>query len=364
MSSGYESNGYGMIELDGTVTDRARAAGEFAGIVTRNAALFAPLRPRASRVAILYNRLSYMVGGNTVGPGNAVRNSMVGFYRAMFERNIQTDFVHPDEIVAGLASTYDVIFTGYPLMMPQAVAEALRNYVREGGTLISEARPAWNDDRGFASPVIPGFGLDTTFGVREKLLRSAETVTMIGERDLDGALKPLAGRSIPGTGFAEHLDVTGDGVRVLARFAGEDGRPGDPAIVMSRSGRGRAILIGSFPAAAFEQDPDKMRAGGELLQALVEAAGVTPEVRIDAGAGSVEARFIESSDALVLIAINHAESPQKVTMTFTPDTPEAVWQNIETGAAVNFVAGPGGPTYTHAFAPRDVLVLMIKKKLR
>ena len=31
MSSGYESNGYGMIELDGTITDRARAAGEFAG---------------------------------------------------------------------------------------------------------------------------------------------------------------------------------------------------------------------------------------------------------------------------------------------------------------------------------------------
>ncbi len=380
MSSGYESNGYGMIELDGTVTERARVAGEFAGLVTRNAGLFAPLRPRPSRVAILYNRLSYMVGGNTVGPGNSVRNSMIGFYRAMFERNIQTDFIHPDEIVAGMASKYDVIFTGYPLMMPQAVADALRAYVRDGGTLISEARPAWNDDRGFANPVIPGFGLDSTFGVREKLLQPGENVTMIAERDLDGALGPLAGRSIPGTGFAEHLEVTGDKVRVLARFAGEGGRPGDPAIVMNeirenprnprpgvdpRNPRpGRAILIGSFPAAAFEQDPDKMRQGGELLQALVALAGVSPDVRIDGAPGSVEARFIESSDALVLIAINHADSPQKVTMTFTPETQEAIWQNIETGAQVSFVTGPGGPTYTHAFAPRDVLVLTIKKKLR
>ena len=364
MSSGYESNGYGMIELDGTITERAKAAGEFAGIVSRNAELFAPLRPRPSRVAILYNRLSYMVGGNTVGPGNSVRNSMIGFYRAMFERNIQADFIHPDEIVAGMASNYDVVFAGYPLMMPQAVAEALRNYVREGGTLISEARPAWNDDRGFANPVIPGFGLDATFGVREKLLQTGENVAMIAEPDLDGALKPLAGRRIPGTGFAEHLEVTADGVRVVARFAGEAGRPGDPAIVVSRSGKGRAILIGSFPAAAFEQDPEKMRAGGELLQALVENAGVAPEVRIDGAAGSVEARFIESSDALVLVAFNHAETAQKVTMTFTPDTQEAVWQNIETGAAVNFVAGPAGPAYTHSFAPRDVLVLTIRKKLR
>src|SRR5688500_6706966 len=50
MSSGYESNGYGMINLDGSVTDRAKAAGEFAGVVGRNAALFAPLRPHPSRV--------------------------------------------------------------------------------------------------------------------------------------------------------------------------------------------------------------------------------------------------------------------------------------------------------------------------
>ena len=53
-----------------------------------------------------------------------------------------------------------------------------------------------------------------------------------------------------------------------------------------------------------------------------------------------------------------------MTFTFAPDMPEAIWQNMETGAAVNFVAGPSGPTYTYAFKPRDVLVLMIKKDLR
>ena len=87
MNSGYESNGYGMIDLDGRITDRARAAGEFAGVVGRNSALFALVRPHASRVAILYNRLSYMAGGNTVAPGLVVRNSMLGIYRALFEQN-------------------------------------------------------------------------------------------------------------------------------------------------------------------------------------------------------------------------------------------------------------------------------------
>jgi beta-galactosidase len=363
MSSGYESNGYGMIELDGTVTERAKAAGEFAGIVSRNPALFAPLRPRASKVAILYNRLGYMVGGNTVAPGTTVRNSMLGFYRAMFERNIQTDFIHPDEIAAGRASEYTAIFLGYPLMLPRNVADALKTYVQNGGTLISEARPAWNDDRGHANVRIPGAGLDEVFGAREKELRPAEEIEMIVDASAEGPLAPLAGKRVPGPAFAEHLELTGQGARVLARFPSADG-PGDPAIVMSEYGRGRAILIGSFPSAAFEAEPEKSRAAGDLLAALASIAGIAPDIRIEGGAGTVEARILESDEAMLVIGINHGDTAQKVTMTFGSDMPEAIWQNMETGASVNFVAGPQGPTYEYSFRPRDVLVLMIRKTLR
>jgi beta-galactosidase len=364
MSSGYESNGYGMIELDGTITERARAAGALAGIVSRNPALFAPLRPRPSTVAILYNRLSYLAGGNTVTPGMAVRSSMLGFYRAMFERNIQVDFLHIDDIAAGRASDYEAVFLGYPLMLPEAVADALKAYVQAGGTLISEARPAWNDERGLANARIPGAGLDEVFGVREKLLRPAGKVEMIAVRDLEGPLAALSGRTVIGSGFAEHLQITGSNVSVIARFSGEGGAPGDPAITLSRYGRGRAILAGSFPAGAFERDPEGARASGDLLAALVALAGVAPDVRISGGRGQVETRYLESSAAMLLIGINHSDAPQKVTPAFTPDTPEAIWLNMETGASVNFVAGPEGPTYSHAFKPRDVLVLMIKKDLR
>lgn len=364
MSSGYESNGYGMIELDGTITDRARIAGEFAGIVSRNAALFAPLRPRPSKVAILYNRLSYLVGGNTVTPGTVVRNSMIGIYRALFEQNIQVDFIHPDDVVGGAASKYAVIYLSYPLMLQQPVAEALKAYVAGGGTLISEARPAWNDERGAANTRIPGGGLDRTFGARERELRAADSVPFTMEPSLDGPLSPVAGRTFNGIGFAEHLDVEGTRSRVLARFAADGSRPGDPAIVLTPQGSGRAILIGTFPSAAFEQDPEKMRGTGELLQRLIASAGVTPDIRIEGGAGRVEARFLESSNAIVLIAINHGETAERVTFKFGPDVPEAIWQNIETGAAVSFVQGTDGPSYVHGFGARDVMVLVRGKRLR
>ena len=83
---------------------------------------------------------------------------------------------------------------------------------------------------------------------------------------------------------------------------------------------------------------------------------------IDGGQNKVEAHWLESSDALLLIAVNHTPEPTDVTLTFAPAIPEAIWQNMLTGNAVNFVAGPKGPVYTRTFAARDVLVLMIRKR--
>jgi hypothetical protein len=107
-------------------------------------------------------------------------------------------------------------------------------------------------------------------------------------------------------------------------------------------------------------------AGVQAAEALAAFAklGVKPEVRLDRAHGDVEIRFLESSNVLMLVGLNYAHTSQKVTMTFAPDTPEAIWLNMETGAGVNFVAGPEGPTYTYWFRPRDALVLMIRKDVR
>jgi hypothetical protein len=78
--------------------------------------------------------------------------------------------------------------------------------------------------------------------------------------------------------------------------------------------------------------------------------------------GSVEARWLESAEALLLVAVNHGDGPREVVFTFPPEVPEAVWQNMLSGASVNFVAGPTGPFYEHTMPAHDVLVLMIRKR--
>ncbi len=365
MSSGYESNGYGMIELDGRVTERARIAGQFARVVHENAALLRALRPQEPQAAILYNRLSSMAGGNTVGPGQTVRNSLLGFYRAAFERNIPVDFAHPEEIAAGRANRYKMIYLAYPLMLSRPVAQALKEYVRQGGTLVAEARPAWNDERGFANDRIPGFGLDEVFGCREKLLRSPATVEMVLEPDLPGPFSSLSGSIVRGTIFAQHLEVTDPSARILARFPVQDGEPGtesssgDPAIVLSRHGKGQALLIGSFPAAAYEQEQNP--ATGRFLRQLLSFAGVEPTIRTEGAPGLVEARFLESRDALLFIGINHADSEQKVDFTLPSSLRVVDAKNLETGAAVRLAAGSEGPRLSHQFGARDVLVLVLPR---
>jgi beta-galactosidase len=57
MSTGYEAGGFGLIHLDGTITERARTAGEIARIADRNQALFLAARPPKAEVAIVYNPL-------------------------------------------------------------------------------------------------------------------------------------------------------------------------------------------------------------------------------------------------------------------------------------------------------------------
>ena len=226
-------------DLEGASDAGAAAAGELAGNLTRNAALFAPLQPRSSRVAIVYPP--------HVHAGGAVRESMLGFYRAMFERNVQADFIHWNEILAGYASEYAVLFVPDDAPRPPPVDAALGAFTASGGVIV----------RG---------------------LRQARSMGITGGRDLPGAVRP--------------------------------------------------------------------------------------DIRIDGAHGLVEARVLESADAMVVIGLNHSDAPHKVTLEFAPDMPEAIWQNMESGAAVNFVAGPEGPLYTHTFAPRDVLVLMIRKALR
>ena len=121
----------------------------------------------------------------------------------------------------------------------------------------------------------------------------------------------------------------------------------DPAALAAAAGIARE-LTGNMPLYA----PLRLRPESAV------------DVQVEAAGGGVDAWLLESATALVLIAVNGTGEFRSATFRFSAALPEAIWQNMLAGAAVNFVAAPHGSTYTRAFAPGDVLVLMIQKRWR
>jgi len=216
------------------------------------------------------------------------------------------DFVHPGALGGDHLTPYKILFLPYPVMLAESAAAAVKEYVAQGGTVVAEARLAWNDERGFASPVIPGFGLDQVFGAREMLIRPEPEPRLIIQpsTDLPGI---NAGESIVAAAFEEDL-VPLTGSRVLARFPG-----GGAAMVENTYGRGKTVLVGSFPGLAYQRKHDPSTR--QLFLSLAEAAGVTPEVEVSGpGTSQLEVRRLVSSHEQFICVFTHSSDPAQATV--------------------------------------------------
>ncbi len=326
MNAGYESDGYGMIHLDGRLTRRARTAGAVARVVNRYRRLFHDAQPLPARIAILYNPLSYLSGGDTISPGRKIEHSMMGVYRALYRAHIPVTFLNADDLARGRTQSLKAIYLPYAITLSRAACRGLRRFVRHGGMAIAEARTAWNDARGFAYARIPGGGLAQVFSVREAALWPArhDTLTFSPEAP-DG----LAGLRVSARQFAESLQTRRG--TVLAHF-----QNGQPAVVESHYGKGKTIFIGSFLGlAAFHSHPVPLSrseaahqptpasAADRALRALARWAGIHARVKVTGG----EARLVEvdwlrvprvampsGQNGRLLIAINRGR-PGTFTMT-------------------------------------------------
>jgi beta-galactosidase len=162
--------------------------------------------------------------------------AMWGAYRGFLDNGVQPDWVHIDDIEA-----YDFLYYPYPIMMTSEQARRLADWVAAGGTLISEACPAYFGDRGSVGPTQPNYGLDAVFGAREA---EVEFMPDIGDR----IHFSFAGKSIDGGGLLQSYTLHGG----TARGAFDDGRM---AIVEHRHGKGKTMLIGTNPSIGYYRKP-------------------------------------------------------------------------------------------------------------
>jgi beta-galactosidase len=311
MSSGYESGGYGLMNLDGSPTVRAVEAGRTARIIDANRDLLLGSTPVPAEIALVYNPLAQMVGGEQRhGPGSMHQESLFGYHRILAEHNVPVEFIHRRDLETGDLDRYRLIILPYPLMVSQAAARGIDAYVRGGGFVVAEARPGWNDERGFAAETIPGMGLDRVFGATEDAVRMEETVemtTIASDHVLLAGLRP--GTALTGAWFEETLipDAT-RGTTVLAET-----RNGAPCVTAAVHGDGEAALIGSFLGMADHDTPSP--ANRRFVLNMLEWAGVERMLTSSHDGDAdhpVDLRLRQSEDGFLLFCINHGERSENV----------------------------------------------------
>jgi beta-galactosidase len=339
MSTGYESGGFGMIQLDGTLTERAQEAGRIAQVVERNRELLLAARPVKAEVGVIYNPLAHFVGGRQRqaaygGPQGEVagieRDSLLGPYKALWETNVPLDYVHVEHMTAESLADYKLVYLPYPLMLPSGAGAVFAEYVRRGGALVAEARPGWNDERGRSSDVIPGMGLHEVFGAREAAISTAP----------QGRTKIVfeGGPTVPARWFEEVLEPARPSARAAGRF-----ESGGVAAVESTYGKGKTLLVGSYVAAAAQSAPSAE--ASRWFAGLLDWAGVRRPPQVE---GAVEARWLESGARRMLFLLNHSSTPQAVKLRFAGKRTDLMTGRTETASAFTIGA-------------RDVRVLAVEQ---
>ncbi len=287
---------FGPYAMDGGSTPRSEMASvvaKWANDPTR-AELFAA-KPVRGDIGILFlpecEQASHLL--SRAGRSNIYPDCMQGAYRAFFDSNIQADFVQADDI-----GRYDVLYLSDPVAVSQEHADALRVWVGNGGTLLSESCPAYFDERLHASPEQPGGGLRDLFGVRESNVEFMPDLYDAERFEIDGM-------PVFGAGFLQTYALAG------AETLGMRG--GEVIAAVNRYGKGRTLLIGfDLSLSYFRHSQEENRL---FFASLLPFAG--KRQRIGCDNGKIKARLhVDGQGNHTLWALNMDPMSQACTLTF------------------------------------------------
>jgi beta-galactosidase len=163
-ATGREATGFGLVNQDGTTTERAEEAAHNNELIQAHWDLIREFRPKP-RVAILFDDdnplLAYAMSGNE----EVSTASFRGYYKALWNMDLWADFIEPAGLEKG---DYQVVIASWHLVGKQQTCESLRRFAALGGTVILETAFGMFDENFYYNPIVPPHGLHEAFGYREE----------------------------------------------------------------------------------------------------------------------------------------------------------------------------------------------------
>jgi beta-galactosidase GanA len=332
-TTGIEASGFGLVNYDGSISDRATAAGEVSSVVQKHAAFFAHARPAPAEIAIFHSpRTSLLATGE--GEEGHYRRSLRGLYTALWESGYSVDLLVAEQLTGDL-TRYKIIYLPFAYTLSVAEGQRLREFIRAGGAVYAELWCGLKDDRTFLYETVPGAGMAEALGCKEVSVDpGAGTLRIVRTTP---CVRVPEGSTLPLFNYRENVE-TAAGAVVVGEF--EDGRP---ALVSNRFGKGWSIYAATMLCHSYDSSPQP--AVRELLAGLAESAGVRSPVRIRAGVerGDIETRMLvcEGGRRAALI-LNHGARSRQIEVSIDGN-PGSLWFDILKGTKVQVgVEAPAG----------------------
>lgn len=277
---------FGPYAMDGSRTERSRMAGTIAKWANASAQKeLLEAAPVQGDIGILVTpetqTFDYLLSRE--GKCELYSHSMWGAYQGFFDNHIQADWVHIDQI-----DKFKVLYWPYPIMTLHTHAEVIKRWVEQGGILISEGCPAYFGDRGRVGTRQPNYSLGELFGAMENGVEFMPDI-------LGDVTFGFNGLTVRGGVYVQSY-AAGGGV-ALGTYS--DGRT---AVIEHTCGKGRTLLVGTFPGEAYYRTHD---AGTlEFFSEVARWAGIQPHARDSSGTLTV--RLSEHHNgSLYLWVLNH-----------------------------------------------------------
>lgn len=262
---GEETNGWGMRNVDGSSTPRSDVCDRISHFAATLGREFSDMETEKGKVALLYHRNNYLLSRIEIiclakiselwmEYDFAARVGLMNAFSMYQCLGNSPDFVTENDDFSG----YNVLHLSSVEMMDNALANRLREFCRNGGTLIISYPFASHDYRTWVTPDRPSCGLQELTGCREGLRQIIED-----DDDPCVTFGDLTVRS--GKWMTELIP---DGGTVLANWNHFPGA----AIVEHSYGKGKVITCGVSLELGWNNSPDDSNL--KLLGTFLKQAGL------------------------------------------------------------------------------------------
>jgi len=229
-----------LMAFDGSVSTRGQAFADLGNRLQKSAALLNRVYPKNEAAILTLEDTLTLLATNYSESVHAplnlhrVQESRFGAYRLLYDRGIGADCI--GETALDTLNQYKLLLLPAQEQMTPKLAEAIRAYVEQGGTVIAEAPFGFRSENGRLLYHFPAYGLQEVFG----------GFGNDRHRDTEAAFTWKDGTS-KAVDFL--CDWKTEGAEVVASW-----NDGAPAVLEHRYGKGRAILYGTEVFRRYAED--------------------------------------------------------------------------------------------------------------